>query len=62
VGEDMKEVKPCPFCGGKPHFKNSFGSYRFFHTCKKMKPQINIYSCPYEARKQAIDAWNTRVE
>jgi Lar family restriction alleviation protein len=58
----MKEIKLCPFCGGKPHFKKNFGGYRFYHTCKKTKPQINIHGCFYETRQQAIDAWNTRIK
>lgn len=56
----MLEVKPCPFCGGRPHFKRNFEKYRFYHTCKNRKPQINIHSCSYATRKQAIIAWNTR--
>lgn len=59
---NKNRTKPCPFCSGKPHFEKDFDGYRFYHTCKKLKPQINIHSCFYESKQKAVDAWNTRAE
>lgn len=63
----MAELIPCPFCGGKPSIRrDEFGFYEnpymFTHTCKGRKPQLNIFSCGYATKQEAIEAWNTRHE
>ena len=63
----MAELKPCPFCGGKPSIRcDEFGFYEnlymFTHTCKGRKPQLNSFSCGYATKQAAIEAWNTRYE
>lgn len=56
-----ENIESCPFCGERPSFKKDYADmYRFYHTCKYTKPQINIHSHGYKTRKQAIEAWNNR--
>ena len=60
----MTEIMPCPFCGGKPHIEKSewYGEYQFCHTCKNQSPQLNIYSCGYSTKEEAIKSWNKRSD
>lgn len=52
----MTDMKPCPFCGGKPEL----GSYSRFGNwivvCSKCEAETQIY----ETEQEAIEAWNTR--
>ena len=60
----MAELKPCPFCGGKPKiitFKHSYSRFLIY--------QIMCFSCYTQPRffvrgeteQKAIEAWNRRV-
>ena len=74
----MIELKPCPFCGGEAKLRVSHhGDFTGIHVemitcidvcCKncnaksKMK-YANVHNISYEtADKEAIEAWNRRVD
>lgn len=55
-----KELKPCPFCGGKVtmyHYRDY--SYRTHYDiyCKK----CNMRTADFESASQLTEAWNRRV-
>lgn len=58
------ELKPCPFCGGEAeaeHYESDdfYGGYLIF--CTKCGAQITPCNASgYDARKIAIESWNTR--
>ena len=52
-----EKLKPCPFCGGEAKVKRFFGCAYITVGCKECNVQINR-----DTKKQAIDAWNKRVE
>lgn len=72
----MKELKPCPFCGGKPQvFKcNGNGSVSTDDlTADKARGQImshcficctrcRVRTFQYLTRRGAFNAWNRRVD
>ena len=53
----VNKLKSCPFCDGQAELRETFGS-RYYVTCKDCK----ILQQFYEDAKQAIEAWNRRVE
>lgn len=64
----QNELKPCPFCGGKPHIsKHSFWNEKTKgftdHTygieCIECHTKGNQF---YETEKEAIEAWNRRAD
>lgn len=61
----MENLKPCPFCGGRPHFEKYWsGRIGFTHTCRGGSGndrRIAIYANGFEANKDAIEAWNRRA-
>jgi Lar family restriction alleviation protein len=58
------ELKPCPFCGGKPHVAQERYTehYHLTHTCKGRNPQIHIHSGLYSTKTEAAEAWNRRAD
>ena len=63
----MAELKPCPFCGGKPHleYMGRFGKWCVKHTCKGGSgdtKRISIYASEFESEEDAIEVWNRRAE
>lgn len=52
----MKELKPCPFCGGKATV-NQFLDSLFWVRCTECGSENQASN----TEKQAIDAWNRRV-
>ena len=63
----MAELKPCPFCGGRPHFTDwgRIGRWCVKHTCKGgsgNERRISIYAGGFEKEEEAIEAWNRRAE
>ncbi len=66
--EIKKELKPCPFCGGKAKLKvyrNSQGEKEYFVYCTSIYP-TECAVCPdttfYISKDGAIDAWNRRAD
>lgn len=53
----MKELKPCPFCGGKVKKTISLVTKIVMFVCKK----CGAYVCFYVAEPKATKAWNRRV-
>lgn len=61
----MIELKPCPFCGGKPKLVYAFDYklYAIRHTCRSFgRPIIMIDTIIFESKDDAIDAWNRRAD
>lgn len=73
----MAELKPCPFCGGKPYlekrhraFINAETTRVAFVRCKDCEARTKRFplvdfghtSSSEEANKAAIEAWNRRVQ
>lgn len=71
IGEKIKEIKPCPFCGKNGDCYNTYTSklnvteWLLTHSCniKGEKPHhtvnINIYGASEE---EVIEKWNKRLE
>ena len=65
--EMEKELEPCPFCGGLPHFEkrtwlNNTYDYYFTHTCKGAtnKKHMEINGSGYKTKQEVIESWNRR--
>lgn len=63
-----EELKPCPFCGGKPHRhyergSDGVGGYLSMKCggCGAMSPQNLIYEPCHETELQIKAQWNTRA-
>lgn len=58
----MKELKPCPFCGGKVKATRDFCDVLFFKCTKcKVVASFDNETCNLHTDKE-IDYWNRRVE
>lgn len=60
------ELKPCPFCGGKPHFEylGRYGRWSVKHTCKGGTgddKRIAIYANGFDTESDVTEAWNRRA-
>lgn len=60
-----EDIKPCPFCGGKPDLytvplKTKYEGYHNYTKaqCKTCKAQTNVYYF----ENDAIEAWNRRYK
>jgi Lar family restriction alleviation protein len=60
----MSELKPCPFCGGKAIGAPSCRPEWVYEIkCTDCGAKIKkLAICPSCARREAIEAWNTRAE
>ena len=65
----MKELKPCPFCGGEAKIEHS---YKFGSTTRYSLVKCQNYECGIEGKwimestsyasdERAIKAWNRRA-
>ena len=52
----MEELRKCPFCGGEARVKSSLLNH--WVICLKCGAETEIKLC----KKEAIAAWNRRVE
>lgn len=52
-----EELKPCPFCGGKPSFRESYngGDVEWYVSC------CTVRTLTYYERNEAATAWNARA-
>ena len=60
----MEELKPCPFCGGKPCIVHShLFSNEYEVRCSFCGSRTMIYKsyCNQSAKLNAIQAWNRRT-
>ena len=58
VRTGMKELKPCPFCGGEAEIEMDDSWYWNYHVfCQECK----IGTDCYETADEAIETWNRRV-
>lgn len=62
----MEKLKRCPFCGGEASviktlcLNNGYKGYFVLHECDMAINTIETSS--FSTEKQAIEAWNRRVE
>lgn len=67
-----RELKPCPFCGGKAVIVSNTTAYHMFTyraICSSCKAQMGYRNHCYDGRgklffetkEEAIEAWNRRV-
>lgn len=62
----MLELKPCPFCGGKPKIYNIYKNYADADTRKVWKVMCGarVDCCAllndFDTPEEAADAWNRR--
>jgi Lar family restriction alleviation protein len=61
-----EELKPCPFCGGKPVVFETVESLFYKHSyrigCKKEFCMVKPTTEHYITKEAVITAWNTRKE
>lgn len=50
------ELKPCPFCGGKPNLRSYSKSRNWIVFCSKCETETQVY----ESEQEAVKAWNSR--
>lgn len=53
---NMKELKPCPFCGSENI--RIMGNSNFWCMCD----QCGVETQTYDTEEELIEAWNARVE
>lgn len=58
----MAELKPCPFCGGKPFVSARLPYFGETLTVAVVCEDCNAASKHKVNEKDAIEAWNRRVE
>lgn len=61
----MRELKPCPFCGGEAKLMEAkIGSNWWVVTCTHYEdcPINPVGRHVYDTEAEATDAWNTRAE
>lgn len=58
----MKELKKCPFCGGEAMLIYDEILKGWFVCCGNINCKIEPHSWYYDAKEDAIEAWNRRVE
>lgn len=64
----MKELKPCPFCGGKANYyceELDWADWGYISATKYYNTYVECEECgagtaSFDTEQQAIDAWNRR--
>ena len=63
-----RELKPCPFCGGKAVLKETYRYIghgesipQYFVKCGNAYCDLYVATCNRDSEEEAIDAWNRRV-
>jgi len=59
-----EELKPCPFCGGVPIYKeynnNIWGRGKWWYLECDNDDCLDVFSAGYNTKKEAAKHWNTR--
>lgn len=58
-GDEMMELKPCPFCGGKAVVVPLTFFKEYFAVCSKCHIEQGHL---YKSERAAVEAWNRRKE
>ena len=56
----MAELKPCPFCGGKPPLVEK--ELRAWVKCRCSNCEVLVETFVFRTAEEAIEAWNRRTE
>lgn len=57
------KLKPCPFCGKKPHiYKVPKSPKGYYWTVQCERLDVIVYTRSMQSKKDAIEAWNRRAE
>lgn len=57
----MDELKPCPFCGGKPYLDlYILPKYEYVIRCNVCSLEFGLYIG--RNKEEAIEAWNRRAD
>ncbi len=59
LAQQLAEMLPCPFCGGKATVDNNGSDVWWVECCNdcEIRPESRGFRSPFEA----IEAWNRRV-
>lgn len=55
-----EELKPCPFCGGKPEVRNLVDSGSAIHVACRCGAQLFGRRYHFGSESEAVAAWNKR--
>lgn len=58
----MAELKPCPFCGGKPTVVNDDQMIWFYISCLNVRCPITVQGEWHSDFEKAKEEWNRRAE
>ena len=57
----MAELKPCPFCGGKPFISAKLPYFGEVPTLAVVCENCNASTKQTDKKEKAIESWNRRV-
>ena len=57
-----KELKPCPFCGGKARLDNRFNWWWVACTSGRKICKVNASTIQFDSPDEAVEVWNRRAE
>ena len=57
-----KELKPCPFCGGKARLDNRFNWWWVTCTSGRKICKVNASTILFDSPDKAVEVWNRRAE
>lgn len=57
----MSELKPCPFCGKRPHIEDGRNDRPWVVQCYNRDCNAQPYMDHADTRAQAVADWNTRT-
>ena len=53
-------LKPCPFCGVKPHVNYDKEFEVYWVSCYNKKCMVDVFTDDLPTEKRAVNAWNKR--
>ena len=63
-----RELKPCPFCGGKAERKETYNYFwsgrsipQYFIKCSNKECGVYVATCNRDTEEEAVEIWNRRA-